>query len=951
MIMRRKLNERVRSHMLAWCSTALLGLALANASSGTAFAQGSPALNSKAADVGTLLSNVQRNGFVRVIVLFEPPVPANEVRADPASIADVTTRVGAIQDAIIASHLAGAPTSNAGAAFNRGIVRFPITPGFAANVNERELDSLAADPRILTIQYDRADPPSLLQSVPLIGMTTAYTNGATGAGWAVAVLDTGVQSNHELLSGKVIAEACFSNGGGSGGQTSLCPNGTATQTGAGAANPAGPCLNGGVNICEHGTHVAGIAAGLNTSQSAGEPTNGVGKDAKVFAVQVFTRFNDTTNCGGPAPCVLAFTSDQISALNHVFANLTLAGGVKVASVNMSLGGGLNSSTCDTDTRKPAIDNLRGAGVLTAIASGNNGSTTQISTPGCISTAVTVGSTTKADAVSSFSNMSAVVDLLAPGGASGGSCAFGASNIGILSSVATSPLATGSYACFVGTSMATPHVAGAIAALRTACPTKTADQIETALKNTGLSVTDTRSGGVQTKPRIRVDLALAQLACGSPPVNDNFASALTVNVNALATGTNEAATKEAGEPNHGGSAGGRSVWWTFTAPKTGRFVVSTAGSDFDTLLGIYTGGTVNALTTIAGNDDCAATNRLHSCVSFAGIAGTVYRIAVDGFNAASGNINLIVTAPLVTADFNGDSKSDILWRHTTGSVAMWLMNGVSPTSINSVTSAVANDWSIIAEDDFDGDGKSDLLWRNVNGHVVLWQMNGAAPTATPTVTTAVGLEWAIAGTCDFNGDGKADILWRHTTGAVAMWLMNGATPFVIQSVDTVPNEWKIAGLGDFNGDGKCDLLWRHDSGPVAMWLMNGPTPISTVGVADTSLNEWSIIGTRDFNGDGKADILWRHTTGSVAMWIMNGSTPFATLGVTDAVPNDWKIVALGDFNGDSKFDFLWRHDSGPVVMWQMNGAAPIAQNTVTNDIPNEWRILGVTTTVAVPAPGK
>jgi hypothetical protein len=935
--------------MLALCCTTLLGLALANAGADTAFAQGSPALNSKGVDVGALLSNVQRNGFVRVIVLFESPVPVNEIKADPASIADVTTRVGAIQDAIIASHLAGAPTSNAGTAFNRGIVRFPITPGFAANVNERELDALAADPRIVTIQYDRADPPTLLQSVALIGGTTAYANGATGAGWAVAVLDTGVQSNHELLSGKVIAEACFSNSGGSGGQTTLCPNGTATQTGAGAASPIGPCLNGASNICEHGTHVAGIAAGLNTSQTSGEPTNGVGRDAKVFAVQVFTRFNDTGNCGaGNAPCVLAFTSDQISALNHVFANLTLTGGVLVASVNMSLGGGLNSSTCDSDTRKPAIDNLRGAGVLTAIASGNNGSRTQISAPGCISTALTVGSTTKVDAVSSFSNMSAVVDVLAPGGESGGTCAFGANNIGILSSVAASPLSTGSYACFVGTSMATPHVAGAIAALRTACPTATATEIETALKNTGLSVTDGRSSGVQTKPRIRVDLAHS--ACASPPANDNFASAATIALNSLVVGTNLGATKESGEPNHGGSTGGRSVWWNFTAPKTGRFVVSTAGSNFDTLLGIYTGGTVNALTTIAGNDDCVATNRLHSCVSFAGIAGTVYRIAVDGFIAASGNINLIVTAPLVTADFGGDSRSDILWRHDTSPVAMWQMGGYLSISRAGVTNSVPNDWAIIAEDDFDGDGKSDILWRNVSGPVVLWQMNGAAPTATPTVTNTIGPEWAIVGTCDFNADGKADILWRHTGGTVAMWLMNGATPVLQTGVTSaIGNDWKIVGLGDFNGDGRCDILWRHDTGPVAMWLMNGATPILTVGVTSAIGNEWKIIGTRDFNGDGKADILWRLDSGPVAMWIMNGNVPYTTTGVTGSIPNEWQIVALGDFGGDSNYDLLWRHiPSGQVAMWQMQGATPLAQSTVTTDIGPDWKILGVTTTLAVPA---
>jgi hypothetical protein len=135
-----------------------------------------------------------------------------------------------------------------------------------------------------------------------------------------------------------------------------------------------------------------------------------------------------------------------------------------------------------------------------------------------------------------------------------------------------------------------------------------------------------------------------------PANDAFASSIPLTgLTVSTTGTNVNATKEVGEPNHAGNAGGVSVWWNWTAPLNGTVTIDTAGSTFDTLLAVYTGTAVNALTAVTGgSNDNAGTGIVTSKVSFAVTAGKVYQIAVDGASAASGaialNINEVPVAP-------------------------------------------------------------------------------------------------------------------------------------------------------------------------------------------------------------------------------------------------------------------------------------------------------------------
>ncbi|MCE2863784.1 MAG: S8 family serine peptidase, partial [Opitutaceae bacterium] len=138
----------------------------------------------------------------------------------------------------------------------------------------------------------------------------------------------------------------------------------------------------------------------------------------------------------------------------------------------------------------------------------------------------------------------------------------------------------------------------------------------------------------------VELAVT-LPLRPPPANDAFAKRLPLaGPSASATGPSEGATREAGEPLHAGREGGASVWWTWTAPASGRAVVTTRGSSFDTLLGVYTGTAVDPLTRVAQDDDSGG--NATSALAFNAVAGTAYQIAVDGYRGAAGTVNLSVS---------------------------------------------------------------------------------------------------------------------------------------------------------------------------------------------------------------------------------------------------------------------------------------------------------------------
>jgi hypothetical protein len=185
-----------------------------------------------------------------------------------------------------------------------------------------------------------------------------------------------------------------------------------------------------------------------------------------------------------------------------------------------------------------------------------------------------------------------------------------------------------------------------------------------------------------------------------------------------------------------------------------------------------------------------------------------------------------------------------------------MTGTTITSQGYLYQVSDTDWRIDRTGDFNGDGKTDILWRYYGigagqGTAIIWYMNGANVIGQAYPPQVTDTNWKIDGIGDFNGDGKADLLWRYYAtgqgaGTTIIWYMDGTTiigqdrPYQISDTD-----WKIDATGDFNGDGKADIVWRYYGtgegvGTTIIWYMNGATITGqdrTYGVTDLN---WRIV---------------------------------------------------------------------------------------------------------------
>ncbi|MBY5794918.1 S8 family peptidase [Rhizobium leguminosarum] len=441
------------------------------------FLAGSFAANAQVKIDSSLSGAMATTPIMRAIIVLRP---------DPEEGSNPASSVAALSEIL-----------GAGAKVRR-IGDLPIV---TAELTREALLALNDNPNVALVTADVPVPPSLKDSGPLIGADKVHSEGVTGEGYAVAVLDTGVEIQHPALKQSVVAEACFSTGHVTGvNVSSLCPGGFDFSTNAGAASKCPATVEG----CEHGTHVAGIIAGHNMIAD-GASFEGIAPAAKIIAVQVFSLFNDESRCRGRASCVLSYTSDQLRALEWVYKQRNR---FKIAAVNMSLGGGYHDTNCDqTSALTEIIERLKAKGIATVVAAGNDDYNDAVAEPACISSTISVSALDKHDQLDvSYTNVAKFVHIAAPGTA-------------ILSSVLNDQ-----YETLSGTSMAAPHVAAAFALLKQRFPNETVKQLEARLTSDAPIAVDPRQS--------ELVLPILDLAHVFAPTNQPSTSATTANTEGL-----------------------------------------------------------------------------------------------------------------------------------------------------------------------------------------------------------------------------------------------------------------------------------------------------------------------------------------------------------------------------------------------------------------------------------
>lgn len=357
-------------------------------------------------------------------------------------------------------------------------------------------------------------------------------------------------------------------------------------------------------------------------------------------------------------------------------------------------------------------------------------------------------------------------------------------------------------------------------------------------------------------RLAASLLLLASCCLSvaQPANDGFAGAKVIaGTDGTSDDSSVGASKEPGEPNHAGNAGGKSIWYRWESPITGIATFDTFGSSFDTLMAAYSGSTVDALASLASNNNAGSAQ---SRIIFRIVAGATYHLAVDGFNGAAGNVTLNWSSQPPPANDNFASPLDLTGsggyvidtsagatkeagepNHAgkPGGASVWFRwsSPISgPVSFNTFSSAIAdtvlgvytgssvdsNSLTLVATND-NANPASGRLWSRVVFNAAAGQQYRIALDSSAGEFGFYQLTWGfgVPGNNDFANAVSVSTMPNSTTGLTVLATKQAGEPSV--------------GTGGAAGGASIWYKWRPD--------INGPAAVSTFGsLFDTLLGVYT-----------------------------------------------------------------------------------------------------------------
>ena len=421
-------------------------------------------------------------------------------------------------------------------------------------------------------------------------------------------------------------------------------------------------------------------------------------------------------------------------------------------------------------------------------------------------------------------------------------------------------------------------------------------------------------------------ALAVFA-GDAPTNDNFANAETLSgIRVVVERSNVGASKEANEPNHVNNPGGRSVWFRWTAPESGTMTFGTnrTGTNLNTLLQIYVGSELTALSSRGSNNDISSPENVKSVVRTNVVQGTTYSIVVDGASvngdpAVQGTFTLDIRPihPYQSVDYDGDSVADLAVYRPSDST--WYIKGT--------TRDIVKKWGTT------GDIPVAISRTNGRSEPTVFRPSQGVFYYNPSSPFSVqwGLDGDIPAPESYGGEEASHFsVYRPSTGT---WYV-----YITPSISYI-YRFGLAGdipvPGRYSHDSHADVaVFRPSNGVWYILRRSNGNPVNDSFQAI----QFGLPGDKpvpgDYDGDGQLDpAIFRPSTGT--FWILRSSDNQQHAfqwGLSTDIP------VTGDFDEDGIFDFAvfrpsegnWyirNSDTGSVRIehWGMNGDIPMTSN--------------------------